>query len=127
MVTIRTANLTGAALDWAVAEATGLDPIIYPSIYGTGPRVFVAQGLERVRCRPSTDWSQCGPLIQQHSVSMHCPQYEGDCWAAWLISPEGDVAQGGESALIAACRALVASMRGDSVTVPTELLAPALP
>lgn len=101
---IKTSELTGAALDWAVGMAEGLD---YPA------------DSEEFGCyEPSSDWSQGGPLIDKHDVQIL--KFHGETMAG---IGEGLVDYyPGSTRLIAACRAIVASKLGDEVDVPEELL-----
>ncbi|MDE9520061.1 DUF2591 domain-containing protein, partial [Xenorhabdus bovienii] len=59
MKTVKTSELTGRALDWAVAKSIGLPAIVTPlTPFGN----LIIEGMEE-DYTPSTDWSQCGPLI----------------------------------------------------------------
>lgn len=103
---IKTSELTGAALDWAVAHALGL----------TAGRFYGLGGF-------STDWSQGGPIIEREKINLD--QFKGYPCRAHLgthvqyehamFAPEGQP-------LIAAMRCYVASKLGDEVDVPEELL-----
>ena len=123
---IKTSELEGAALDWAVAVALGwspTDPHEYglPSyadtIWVTGDKVRpTVQGF-----RPSTDWSQGGPLLSEYAT--HAEKYplaKHEPWVVWVANDEPG--QCGDTLLIAAMRAIVAAELGDTVDVPEELL-----
>ncbi|WP_053225270.1 phage protein NinX family protein [Pseudomonas helleri] len=68
-VEVKTQDLSGAALDWAVAMAEGyrVDPegdgrsVISPK--GVFTSVSVRGAAEGFGYRPSSDWNQGGPLI----------------------------------------------------------------
>lgn len=45
-----------------------------------------------------------------------------DCWEAWVSGQEDQRYQGGDSPLVAICRAVVASQLGDTVMLPEALL-----
>ena len=122
LIEVKTSNLAGAALDWAVALATGADEIQIGEhgivcIYDTPEG-----GCWTNMYQPASDWSQGGPLIEKHMVSLHCPQSTGDVWAGWVITEKGEFCQAGDHALIAACRAIVAAKLGDTVQVPKDLM-----
>lgn len=123
-VTIRTEDLAGPALDWAVARARGLAPLIYPSTYGTGPRVFVNNGLQLTRWKPSEDRAQGWALLDEMTVKIvHFPGATAATKARVSVSMLGHVySQHGPTPLIALCRAVTACIHGDAVRVPAELL-----
>ena len=122
---MKTSELTGAALDWAVARceegealAEGWHPHFAP--YGGELR------LRATPYAPSTDWSQGGPIIEREKIDIQC-------WDAhsmpWKASIDGDTDAGialyveyGLTPLIAAMRCYVASKLGDDVEIPEELL-----
>ncbi|MCE1033154.1 DUF2591 domain-containing protein [Pseudomonas asiatica] len=128
LIEVKTADLTGEALGWAVGKAEGLDLQLAPPSYNGVPwRVFAryqGQAIEHTkRYNPWEDWALGGPLIEKHMVSLHCPQSTDDVWAGWVITDKGEFCQAGDSAPIAACRAIVAAKLGDTVQVPKELMA----
>lgn len=124
---IKTSELTGAALDWAVAKATGAELVEHQ---GDDLRVEICTGLA-AHWSPSTSWSQCGPLIDKYKPWVSPPVEDPDPeqpygWDAEVYDEAGyDVvgrAVGCDSALIAVCRAIVSAKLGDTVDVPEELL-----
>ncbi|MFA6063838.1 MAG: phage protein NinX family protein [Gallionella sp.] len=103
---MQTAQLTGAALDWAVAKCEG---ITIPADALARQQAGVARGYS-----PSTDWAQGGPIIEREwidVVKIHGHGWHADC---------GKVATG-PTPLIAAMRGYVASKLGDTVDVPDTL------
>ncbi|WP_210014968.1 phage protein NinX family protein [Pseudomonas palmensis] len=125
LIEVKTADLVGEQLAWAVAEAEGLDVHVAKPHYGTPARVFVQyRGESTERCErydPHESWALGGRLIQQHQVNLHAPQTSDDCWAAWVTIRGKDFCHGGWQPLAAACRAIVATKFGDTVQVPKEL------
>lgn len=115
---IKTSELTGAALDWAVAKAEGLMPFIDKSYYGKIYRygTFVEPG--RRSFTPSTDWSQGGPIIERERIHVGAAS-----WSEWVASilPPREARGSGPTPLIAAMRAYVASKLGDEVEIPAGL------
>jgi hypothetical protein len=106
---IKTNELTGAALDWAVAKCEGAE--LYIS-YGAACRV--GGWIDY-----STDWSQGGPIIQRENI---CLWSEGYDWEAKISVGFGEwLVEWDESPLVAAMRCYVASKLGDDVDVPEEL------
>jgi len=120
---IKTSELTGAALDWAVAKCQGMieddsDPFI--PVYGHS---IDPDGLERpIDFSPSTEWGQGGPIIDSEMI--HLNPISGALVEAWTPAPEratGEAFGNGPTSLIAAMRCYVASKLGDEITVPVEL------
>lgn len=114
---IKTSELGGVALDWAVAKAEGasrtrLDAEDFPYLQREG------------KCRYSTDWSQGGPIIQKHLIQLttiHDGQSE---WGAYLDdgNPPYSSLYSDDCPLTAAMRCYVASKLGDEVDIPEELI-----
>jgi hypothetical protein len=111
---MKTAELIGAALDWAVAsiELTGHDD--YTNV------LMVTVGDDNDwKYNPSTNWAQGGPIIECEGMQL----WKGGEWCASLdqsFNPPDF--QTGTTPLIAAMRCYVASKLGDDVEVPEELL-----
>jgi hypothetical protein len=101
---IKTSELTGAALDWAVARCEG--------------RSHTDFGWWWDNYHPSTDWAQGGPIIEREKTTV---EYTGDpdTWCACIMA---DQEVYGPTPLIAAMRCYVASKLGDEVEIPQELL-----
>jgi hypothetical protein len=130
---MKTADLTGPALDWAVAKCEGLPLKLDPMGAGASSyRYFVwpedwppsAPGYLSVggQYRPSTDWAQGGPIIEREKLTVG-PCYNNLWWAGRCDVMDDDHTTGrdGPTPLIAAMRCYVASKLGDEVDVPEEL------
>lgn len=109
---MKTSELTGAALDWAVAECEGRDFPSADAFCG----IF----------NPSTDWAQGGPIIEREQLNIgYSPEVADDPLEPWLSDDyAGKVCSGmywGATPLIAAMRCYVASKLGDEVEIPEEL------
>lgn len=91
---MKTSELTGAALDWAVAKCEGKDADCEVHagnvLYGRVTSGFI-------HYTPSTNWAQGGPIIERKK-----------------IPNTGDLAS--------AMRCYVASKFGDEVEIPQELI-----
>ena len=99
---MKTSELTGAALDWAVAKCEGN----LPEGYSFDPYVHCY----------STSWAQGGPIIEREKISLWS---RGNEWAAESFTPnEQGHEETGETPLIAAMRCYVASKLGDEVQLP---------
>ena len=102
---MKTSELTGAALDWAVWSALGL-PATYLDHNGHAANF-------------STQWAQGGPIIEREITRV---ENLGDGrWAAYKNSKDETHRLTGPTPLIAAMRCYVASKLGDEVDVPEEL------
>ena len=108
---MKTSELTGAALDWAVAKCEGYFDIGMASVHDGVTDVFYFP-----RWQPSTDWSQGGPILEREGIDLQCQN--DDLWAADLGL---EACIYGATPLIAAMRCYVASKLGDEVELPEEL------
>jgi len=126
---MKTSELTGAALDWAVAKCEGREDPIYrfapdPEDKEFDPdedysKYFYISGPDRQGpYNPSTDWSQGGPIIEREWVDLHC--VNDSLWEAECPAVGGLAMQNGPTPLIAAMRCYVASKLGEEVDVPEE-------
>ena len=115
---MKTSELTGAALDWAVAKCEG--------------REFFADRVDGAICMRggwtdySTDWARGGPIIEREKLlPCYAPDGGPDSNQPWVCDDyAGQVCSGmcwGETPLIAAMRCYVASKLGDDADVPEEL------
>jgi hypothetical protein len=92
---MKTDELTGAALDWAVAKCKG-ELEYWPEI------------------EYSTDWAQGGPIMEREKIAT---AWHITRWVAW----RGVIEHPGPTPLIAAMRCYVASRLGDDIEIPEEL------
>jgi hypothetical protein len=114
---MKTAELTGAALDWAVAKCEGLTQYYEPDEQ-------CAFDDEGAAYEPSANWAQGGPIIERERLSL-TPR--DGYWEAYyhdnLFKEDGsDYFQKGTTPLIAAMRCYVASKLGDEVALPEGVM-----
>ena len=114
-VEVNTAELIGAALDWAVAKAAGLTEEKNGLSFDRAGRPTVA-GDFAIPYQPSTNWAQVGPLIEQFGLDLW--KHEGKFYAFHTRQHNKYCA---DTVLVASCRAIVATKLGDVVQVPAEL------
>lgn len=134
MKTIKTSELTGAALDWAVEfaqqiqfnetrvvkicrqELTTPAWIEVENNPGSAPHFH--------RASYSTDWAQGGPIIEREWLDVIPWQNKSDEGMRWYCDQyDGNLCrQYGPTPLIAAMRCYVASKLGDEVEIPEELV-----
>ena len=100
---VKTQDLTGAALDLAVARAW------YGYEYKMPTPFF----------NPSVEWNQGGPIIERERIDIEHDPANKEWSACWFGSDEYRGAIG-PTPLIAAMRCYVASRLGDEVDVPKE-------
>ena len=114
---MKTSELTGAALDWAVCEATGMFKAY--TQFRSGKNFLKVYGVARNKhLHPSTDWAQGGPIIEREeidTVKVGVKQWRG------RIEGGNPVSGYGPTPLIAAMRCYVASKLGDEIELPKEL------
>ncbi len=128
---MKTSELIGPALDWAVAKCEGLQAA---QLKVNGPvHVFRTVGYEPTTYQPTEKWNQAGPIIEREiyklfrnvggtftaqikiRVPYYSPTYGADIGRDEVISCAGP------TPLIAAMRCYVASRLGDEVEIPSEL------
>ena len=115
---MKTSELTGAALDWAVAKCEGVLMRWERSTHDEAPLEY----------SPSTDWAQGGPIIERESIFVLREQsgFKGRrLWAATSGASKAiglnddsvklyrDAFYFGPTPLIAAMRCYVASKQGE--------------
>jgi hypothetical protein len=115
---MKTSELTGAALDWAVAQ---IEWVAHDS--ETNALMVTVGDDNGWKFKPSTDWSQGGPIIEREGISVEYNRAEFTwLWTAYKLGdPHEDNPEGGPTPLIAAMRCYVASKLGDDVEIPDEL------
>ncbi len=119
---MKTSELIGPALDWAVAKSEGLNPNSDPKIrrqYVGYSGFAEANGFGYAIKHYSTDWSQGGPIIEQETIGLFFDRACGNQWRANHITAPYQL---GPTPLVAAMRCYVASKLGDEVDIPEELL-----
>lgn len=117
MTEVKTAELIGKPLDWAVDVATA-------SIFDLHPdrTKKMIESILSGRYSPSTEWAQGGVLIGRFGVEIMASPIEGEKYAAIAGSEEDCDWLRGDTHLIAAFRAIVAAKLGDVVSIPSELV-----
>ena len=130
---IKTSELIGPALDWAVAICEGEpirhDPMGFGHTANGGYWVWYATpGSMQIGkdYSPSTIWSQGGPITDLERISVRTYARKGHPWVAFIDFGGSSVSgvkakQYGPTSLIAAMRCYVASKLGDEVEIPEEL------
>jgi hypothetical protein len=100
---MKTSELSGMQLDWAVAKAEG-----YPD-----------EDILVDYLNYSTDWRLGGSLIEREAINT---EWTGIPNAQWFASMESENLEAhGSTPLVAAMRCYVASRLGDEIDLPVEM------
>ncbi|KER00940.1 DUF2591 domain-containing protein [Photorhabdus temperata] len=99
---MKTENLTGRALDYAVAICEGWDSD------------YLIKNLENIP-EYSTEWGECGPLIDEYFISL-IERAKG-----WCADRPGFDVVTGKTAKEAVCRAIAIEL-DDEIEIPDELI-----
>jgi hypothetical protein len=122
---VKTSELQGAALNWAVAKCEGDDTLAVYFDERSGEPLCHDDWPDNQEFKPSTDWAQGGPIIEREKIGLfkgnplYFPEgnengdYYEDLWIAGKYH--------GQTPLIAAMRCYVSSKLGDEVEVPDEM------
>ena len=121
---IKTADLIGPALDWAVAKCLGVTPIAVKKNYSEGWLLYPHSNAT-IPLEYSSKWSQGGPIMDKEGIYFVPLPDKGirafrfingeylnltDCWGENITR------------CVVAMRCFVASRLGDEVDIPEELL-----
>lgn len=144
-VEVKTAELAGPALDWAMADAEGLKNkrVVDDGLGGRvvlivndGQRKPLSAGRRYSKIESTWSWfglvketreivlgwvyepTLCWANLREYRVSLMAPQTEGEEWAARL----NGVSMRGDDIGPAVCRTIVAAKLGGVVQVPAELV-----
>lgn len=125
---LKTSELTGTALDWAVARREFPDASNEEIQYFIRPPYRNYQEFEddyddendgeeqKFWYHPSSDWAQGGPIINREKITV---EWTGEGWMAYIRHDEEFF---DPKSLVAAMRAYVADRFGDDIEVPNELM-----
>jgi hypothetical protein len=103
---IKTPELTGPALDWAVAKCEDKEHLF--------------AGHEVGRLHYTSNWAEGGPIIEREKIRLDTTwNCEDGYWSARMDTVGGWWL--GDTPLIAAMRCYVASKLGDEIEIPEEL------
>jgi hypothetical protein len=105
---MKTSELIGPALSWAVALAEG-NPYVWKL------RHRHIKGWDDY----ATDWAKAGPIIEAKRLGVLFKPEDQAWWSAPL---DGDVEHLGDTPLIAAMRAYVAASLGPEIEVPDDIV-----
>jgi hypothetical protein len=107
---MKTSELTGAALDWAVAKCEGPNSVA-ACYYDEDDLPMCLDEAPHMEWQPSTNWAQGGPIIEREWIDLHC--VNDALWEAEINASAYHNRKNGPTPLIAAMRCYVASKQGD--------------
>ena len=113
---MKTSELTGAALDWAVWAAAG-GAAAYPHTASGKAFLKLWKGNTSKYVHPSTDWSQGGPIIEREIIELNYTnqaEWRAQCWTVVATAY-------GPTPLIAAMRCYCCAKLGNEIEIPQEL------
>lgn len=116
---IHVSELEGSLLDYAVAMAIGYPTYIECGNWFTG----TGQG-DGFEFSPSSDWAQCGPLIDEYDVQICGSSHAGYLIYATKKNVCKDNRRGatGFDLKQTICRTVLAAKLGDEIEIPDELV-----
>jgi hypothetical protein len=114
---MKTSELTGAALDWAVAKCEGYEIVSMKGSKATFLDRRDDGALNDMEISYSTNWAQGGPIIEREMISLW--PFDDVTWKA--ETARDAIVFEGETPLIAAMRCYVAAKLGDDIDVPEGL------
>lgn len=127
---IKTQDLTGPALDWAVAKCDALIGLNQGfTVIDGAPHVIGRSGAKGGLSRAgySHQWHEGGPIIERERIQLRDHKDIDGHWTAMTHVIDGgmvlrSIFEDGPTPLVAAMRAYVASKMGDDIDVPNELV-----
>jgi hypothetical protein len=111
---MKTSDLIGRALDWAVAAAQGIEVHTCIGFVSVDSEIY----------DPSEDWALGGPIIERERISILMAGWDevDGALPVWQASSySGREVIEAHTPLVAAMRCFVASRLGEEVDVPEEL------
>lgn len=120
---VKTTDLNGTPLNWAVAQCLGVTPVAVKKNYSEGWLLY-SRPNATIPLEYSSKWAQGGLIIDQMMQGkFFLMENDDSCCHAAYSETEHDNAHGyGPTPLLAAMRCFVASRLGDEVDVPDELM-----
>lgn len=121
---VKTSELSGKALDWAVASSEGASDLFYDTVASywmklNGKDITFSKGWSQSYL-PSTDWSLGGAIIEREKIRLDPREneWQANSWNQMTLNFETSF---GPTPLVAAMRRYVASKLGQEVDVPVGL------
>ena len=127
---MKTSEITGVALDWAVAKSAGVGVHMSRGgwvVFDSDSHAEFSNGYNDSKMqmfKPSFNWAQGGAIIERECISIeHCWDASEESPAMWQATYTNSlIEEQGATPLVAAMRCYVASKLGDEIEIPTELM-----
>ena len=116
---LKTSEVNGIALDWAVAKCEGLEVEIDSHPHDHNYKALFFKG--DMPADFTFEWTWAGPIIERERISVE-PCFDLKWVAIRTESPNSAFEEEGPTPLIAAMRCHVANKMGDEIEVPDELM-----
>lgn len=123
---VKVSELSGVALDWAVAKCEGKNGILHDD--GITRCIVIASiyGVYKGTWKPSTDPALSQPIMEREKIDCIADPNGKDVWMGQLyatrLAGNKVIRAYGPTMLIAAMRCYVASKFGEEIEIPKELL-----
>ena len=131
---MKTSELIGPALDWAVAKCEGVESFQWDWYCRTVAAEEIVENIPQCYGY-SRYWSSGGPIIERKNISLNSPigygvrrsNKQGPLWEAQMQYSNDDSnevqynEETGPTPLVAAMRTYVASKLGDEIEIPQEM------
>ena len=103
---MKTSDLSGSALDWAVAKCEPDDTLEVYFDDQTGEALVHDEWPDFQQYRPSTDWAQGGPIIEREGMQLQMEDISEWHATMWWDDEDGqrEIVTRGPTPLIAAMR-----------------------
>ncbi|WP_321354567.1 phage protein NinX family protein [Pseudomonas extremaustralis] len=129
---VKVSELSGPALDWAVAQVEKVPVRRELSGYDGNGNCVAWLSHQCLPYSPSTDWARGGPLLDDWDIQIAStddddgyPDRVYGCANVMGRKPGAWGTKTGPTILIAVMRAIVFSSLGEEIEIPDELLTPA--
>ena len=124
---IKVSELSGLALDWAVAKCEGKNGVFHNDGITQCIVIEAPSGVYKGTWKPTINWAQSGPIIERDRITLMFDA-DGGTYSAHVAEFRQRGMSNrtrwrcGPTPLIAAMRCYVASKLGDETEIPKELL-----
>lgn len=126
MTRVRTQQLSGQALNWAVADTLNVPVVVVDGVVHDA--ILRELGVDgSTEYNPATNWALAGPIFERARIDLKAPRPVGQLFVAYVpIFSNGFMKESGycagDTMLEAGLRACVRHAVGDFIEIPKELV-----